>query len=384
VISAPRLAWLQLRRETLRLVIALSGVAFAVVLIFMQLGFSDALFTSAVNVHRRLDGDIFFISPHSNYLATMKVFSRRRLYQALGFEGVESVASVYTLLRPWVNPWNGTARDIFVVGVDPADHVFTIPEIDAGREVLKRPDVVLFDEASRPEYGPVAARVKAGEPVSTEVNRRHVDIKGLFRLGTSFGIDGTIVTSDLNFLRMFPERSPGLISIGVIKLKPGVDPEAMTQTLASRLDKDVLVLTKDRYIAREKDYWGRATPIGYVFSFGVIMGLVVGGIIVYQILFADISDHLAEYATLKAMGYRNRYLIGVVLMEAVILAVIGYLPGVAICVWLYRLTESATQLPMQMWVSTSALVLVLTIAMCAVSGLIAVRKIRSADPAEIF
>jgi heterocyst specific transport system permease protein len=384
VISAPRLAWLQLRRETLRLAIAVSGVAFAVVLIFMQLGFSDALFTSAVNVHRRLDGDIFFISPHSNYLATMKVFSRRRLYQALGFEGVESVTPVYTLLRPWVNPWNGTARDIFVIGVDPAHHVFTVPEMDAGRQILKRPDVVLYDEASRPEFGPVAARVKAGETVSTEVNRRHVTIAGLFRMGTSFGIDGTIVTSDLNFLRMFPERTPGLISIGVIKLKPGVDPVAMERTLAAHLDKDVLVLTKDAYIAREKDYWGRATPIGYVFNFGVIMGLVVGGIIVYQILFADISDHLAEYATLKAMGYRNRYLVGVVLMEAIILAAIGYLPGAAICVWLYRLTESATQLPMRMRVSTGALVLVLTVAMCAISGLIAVRKIRSADPAEIF
>ena len=77
MISASHLAWIQLSRERLRLLVALAGVAFAVVLVFMQLGFHDALFTSAVAVHERLDADIFLINPQSHYLATMKTFSRR-------------------------------------------------------------------------------------------------------------------------------------------------------------------------------------------------------------------------------------------------------------------------------------------------------------------
>jgi DevC protein len=140
------------------------------------------------------------------------------------------------------------------------------------------------------------------------------------------GIDGTVLTSDLNFLRIFPQRQKGLIDIGLIKLRPGADAAGIRDAMKEEFPSDVVVLTKQDYIQREKYYWNTSTPIGYVFTFGVIMGFVVGAIIVYQILFADVSDHLAEYATLKAMGYPNRYLFGVVFQEAVLLAVLRLRP----------------------------------------------------------
>lgn len=384
MISAVRLAWLQLRREKLRLTIALSGVAFAVLLIFMQLGFQDALFTSSVSVHRRLLADIVLISPQSAYLASMKTFPRRRLYQALGFEGVESVSPVYTQLLPWKNPETGRNRDIFIAGFNPAETVLALPEVNAARAKFRQPDVVVFDDASRPEFGPIAATFKTGGAVETEVNTRRVTVEGLFTLGTSFGIDGTVLTSDLNFVRILPNRPLGAINIGLVRLKPGTDVEKVRAAIAAYLPNDVEVLTKQGYMQREMDYWNKNTPIGFVFKFGVAIGLFVGGIIVYQILFADINDHLAEYATLKAMGYPNGYLFGVVLMEAVILAVVGYLPGIVISTGLYRITQTMTMLPMQVKTSVAGLVLALTIGMCCASGAIAVRKIRSADPAEIF
>jgi putative ABC transport system permease protein len=135
---------------------------------------------------------------------------------------------------------------------------------------------------------------------------------------------------------------------------------------------------------REVAYWAAATPIGYVFTFGAIMGLVVGAIVVYQILFAGITDHLAEYATMKAMGYTNGYLARVVLMQAVILAVAGFVPGVAIAEWLYSVTRSATRMPMVLTPPGAASILLATVVLCAVSGLIAMRKLRAADPAEVF
>jgi putative ABC transport system permease protein len=384
MISATRLAWLQLRREKLRLAIALAGVAFAVILIFMQLGFQEALFNSAVAVHRRLEADIVLVNPTSAYLASMKTFPRRRIYQALGFDGVEAVGALYTMLMPWKNPETGRTRDIFLLGFDPAYEVLDLPEVNAQRAMFRRPDVVLFDEASRPEYGPIVADFKQRIPVDTEVRTRHVTVGGLFMLGTSFGIDGTIVTSDLNFQRIMPSRDPGAVSIGLVRLKPGVDATRVRDALAAYLPKDVEVLTKADYIAREKRYWDTSTPIGYVFKFGVVMGLVVGAIIVYQILFADISDHLPEYATLKAMGYTDRYLFAVVLMEATLLAIAGYLPGGVISFWLFRVAGTATRLPLFMSVGTAILVVTLTLGMCWASGALALRKIRSADPAEIF
>jgi len=378
------LGWLQLKKEKLRLLVATAGVGFAVVLIFMQLGFRTALFVSAVRFHTSFDYDIVLISPKTAYMINPESFSRRRLYQAAGFSAVESVSPVYMSLAPWKNPTSSGTRAIFVVGFNPSQHVLNLPAVNANLDKIQLPDVVLFDELSRPELGPVPELFKARQTVETELINRKISVGGLFQVGTSFGLDGSVVTSDLNFLRLFPSRPEGLIDLGLIKLEPGVDPDLMRDTLDEALPDDVIVLTRQGYKDREVAYWNSTTPIGYVFTFGVIIGLVVGSIIVYQILFSDVSDHLAEYATLRAMGYPMSFLIGVVLQEAVILSVLGYLPAFAITLGLYRMAGDATRLPLEMSVERGVAVLMLTVVMCAVSGLIAVRKLRSADPAEIF
>jgi len=248
---------------------------------------------------------------------------------------------------------------------------------------------VIYDRDSRPEFGPVpellAEAQSQGRPgVETELANRTITIAGLFTLGTSFGIDASIITSDLNFRRLFPHQGAGEINLGLVRIAPGEDREVVRDRIRAAIPGDVEVLTREGFIEREITYWNSATPIGYVFSFGVIIGLTVGGIIVYQILFADVSDHLQEYATLKAMGYTNGYLFRVVLQEAVILAVLGYLPGLGVSLLLFRTAGEATRLPLEMNLTLAVSVLGLTVAMCAISGAIALRKIRSADPAEIF
>jgi putative ABC transport system permease protein len=384
VISAGRLAWLQLRRQKVRLTIAIAGVAFAVILICMQLGFQDALYRSAVNVHTKLKGDLFFVHPHYNVLALPTVFPRVRLYQALGVTGVASVTPVYTGIVPWKNPETGQTRNIFLLGIDPVADAFAAAGVRSHLHLIRYPDVVLFDAFSRAEFGPVAEAVRAGADVTTEVQNRELTVRGLFEMGTSFGIDGTIYTSDLNYLRINPDQPPGRIGIGIVRLAPGTDPRAVQATLRAYLPPDVRILTRQEFMDQEIGYWATSTPIGFVFTFGVVMGLVVGMIIVYQILFADISDHLKEYATLKAMGYTNRYLAGVVVMEAGILGVAGFVPGLAICLRLYALTERATMLPMAIDAVRAAQVLLLTLIMCWASGMIAMRKLRGADPADVF
>ena len=384
MISGARLAWLQLRRQKIRFAVAIAGVAFAVILVFMQLGFQDALFRSAVNVHERLKGDIFFFHPNYNVLPLPTYFPRVRLYQALGFDGVANVAPVYTTITSWKNPVTGRTRDIFVLGIDPTSDVIDIDEVRAQLHLVRYPDVVLYDAMSRPEFGPIAAMVQAGNPVTTEVHNREIVVRGLFPMGTSFGVDGTVLTSDLNFVRINPHLSLGKVGIGVVQLRPGVDAVAVQAAMRARLPADVKILTRREMLAAEVDYWASATPIGFVFAFGVAIGLVVGMIIVYQILFADISDHLKEYATLKAMGYANRYLSGVVLMEASILALAGFLPGIAICNQLYTLARQATMLPMAITMERGLQVLGLTLVMCWGSAMIAMRKLRAADPADVF
>ncbi len=378
------LARLQLTREKLRLLVAVAGVTFAVVLVSMQLGFRSAMYESAVRYHRTFRFDLAMLSPKTPFIGFPKQFARRRLYQALGAPGVRDVTAVYIAQGYWRNPWEHGSRNILVVGIDPAGDALELAEVRRRRDLLQLPDVALFDAESRPEYGPVAANLARGQSVSVEVNDRGIVIRDLFRLGTSFGIDGSLVTSDLNFRRLFPNRPPGLIDLGLIRLEPGTDVEEVRERLVRTLERDVLVLTREQYIAREVAYWATTTPIGYVFGFGSIMGLIVGGVIVYQILFADVSEHRTEYATLKAIGYTNRRLSALVLQQAALLALLGFAPGIAISLALYRVTERATSLPLAMSIDRALGVLALTLAMCGLAALMALRRVRAADPAEVF
>jgi putative ABC transport system permease protein len=237
---------------------------------------------------------------------------------------------------------------------------------------------------ARPEFGPVAEALAAGEVLTTEVNDREIDVVGTFEMGTSFGIDGTIIMSDDNWLRLFPERPRNDIQLGLIRLVDGADADAVRDRLQTYLPQDVLVMTKQDFIDRETAYWASATPVGYVFAFGAIMGFVVGAIIVYQILFADVSEHLNEYATLRAVGYSNAFVSGIVLQEAIILAVLGFIPGLLVVHYLYGAAADATNLPIHLTWDRTVRVFLLTLGMCAISALLAVRKVRRLDPAEVF
>lgn len=378
------LGWLQLKHKPLRLLVALSGIAFAVLLIMMQLGFRSALFESAVRFHERFDYDIALFSPDSVFIVRPQSFSIRRLYQTLGFDAVDSVTPVYISTSVWKNPWDNNRRRINTIGFQPDHPLLRLDGFDQASELLRRQDVVLFDSGSRPEFGAVEDALLAGQPVVTEINDRNTEVVGLFEMGTSFGIDGTIITSEDNWLRLFPSLPRSEIHLGLIRLQPGRDAQEVRDALAEYLPEDVLVLTKQQFVQREKDYWNSATPIGYIFAFGAIMGFVVGAIIVYQILFADVSDHLPEYATLKAMGYTHGYLRNVVLQEAVILAVLGYLPGLGVAYLVFNRGADATRLPLEMSLQSALGVFALTVAMCAGSGLLALRKLRAVDPAEVF
>jgi putative ABC transport system permease protein len=280
--------------------------------------------------------------------------------------------------------------------------------------------------------------------VNREVANRKLRVGGLFELGASFAADGAAITSDTNFLRIFDNRRSGLINVGLINLRPDVSPfEAMRNFILSQPsntvilpreklppdgkrirnlyqdhigadgkiaheeDKNKVVISKsdlttddlkktqdaaiddtrimtiEGYIEFEKGYWQKSTAIGFIFTLGTVMGFIVGIVIVYQILYTDVSDHIAEYATLKAMGYGNLFLAQIVIQEAFVLSILGFIPGLGISFGLYNLTKNATLLPLYIW-DKAIPVMILTMFMCVISGAISLRKVQSADPAEIF
>ena len=378
------LGWLQLSHDKGRMVVAIAGIAFADVLMFMQLGFQNALYSSNTRLHQTLQTDLVLINPQGRNLLNLSSIPRRRLYQAMNVPGVKSADPLYVKLANWKVPETRRETSIMVLGFNPDRPAFTLPEVNQNLNSIKLPDTVLFDRASRGDYQAAIAQIDRGKSVKTEIDRRTITIDGLFTIGASFAADGALITSDQNYLRLFPRQDSASVNAGLIQLQPGADPVQVQQVLKAHLPSDVKVLTKQEFIEFEKNYWAKNTAIGFVFNLGVAMGFVVGVIIVYQVLSTDVSDHMAEYATFKAMGYRNIYLLGIVFEEAIILSVLGFLPGVGVSIGLYHLTRQATNLPLYMTILRAFAVLILNMVMCSISGAIATRKLQAADPADIF
>lgn len=384
-LSKTPLAWLQVKREKTRLAVALAGIAFANVLMFVQMGLKDALYDSAASPYAPLQGDLFIISPAFENLQVVKSFSRERLFQAAGVPGVESINFMYIGRGQWRNSQTRLSYTILTFGINPNQSPFSLPEVNQQLPKLKLLNQVLYDQAGRESFfGNVPQQLQQTPSLPVQINNRSTQVVGTFTLGASFAADGNLIASHSTFLRLFPERRPHEIDVGLLKLKSNADIEQVQSALQARLPKDVLVLTLDELTTREKNYWSNGSPIGFIFDFGTIIGLLVGLVIVYQILYSDVSDHLPEYATLKAMGYSDSYLVGVLVQEALILAVLGFLPGLVLSSGLYFIAKSATLLPIGMTLSRAVLVLVLTIFMCTASGGVALRKLQAADPADVF
>lgn len=378
------LSWLLLTRQPVRLLVALAGISFAGILMFMQLGFRDGLFDASVTAHRLFDADVVLISPRSASSVSMEAFPRRRLVQTLADPDVDGVTPVHWGLMLWRNPETRRNRSILALGFNPDDPFFVDPSLAEKTDALKQKGRILFDQLSRPEFGPIADWYRDGRVVETEIAGNRVRVAGLVSLGTSFGADGNLLTSTETFLDLMPQKPPGAIEVGLVRLKPGADPEQVVSRLRQRLPKDVSVLTKQGFIDFEQNYWKSSTSIGFIFTLGAAMGFVVGCVIVYQVLYTDVSDHLPEYATLMAMGYRLSHLLGVVVREGFYLAAMGYVPAYMAGQGLYWFVRDATKLPVGMDLSRALTVLVMILVMCMLSSFLAMRRLIDADPAEIF
>ena len=377
------LAWLQLTKEKTRLLTAIAGVAFADILMFIQIGFEQGLYASANGPHYSIDGELVLVDAKYTTIFYIQNFSRRYLYQTLAVKGVKSVSPLYISSANWINPFNRNSRSILVLGMNPGKPNLNFPEVRNNLDELKRLDNIFFDRASRREYGPVVESFQKGEVFTAEVEDVRVKVRGLFTLGASFSAEGNFLTSDLTFGRIF-NRNLENIEVGVIQLEENVDISQIQQDIAKILPDHLMVLTIEEFAIIEREYWANSTGIGFMFGLGAAMGFVVGAAIVYQILYSDVADHLPEYATLKAMGYSHSYLLTVLIQESLILSLFGYIPGLAISWWAYNFTSNATMLPVYMTVNRALLVFILTLVMSAISASIAVFKLAEADPADVF
>ena len=384
LIKRTPIAWLQLSHRPLRLAAALAGVGFANVLVFFQLGLSGGLYDSQKRPIQQFNGSLAVIPRRYTNFGEPAGFSRSRLLQVLGFRGVRGVSPLRLGKLQWLNPETQESTQALVMGIDPANPSLMLPELSAQRSSLQLQGGVLFDKASKTSAGPVTARLERGQSFNTELNGQRTNVNGLFQLGLTFAADINLITSTSNFQTLFPDRDPDEIQIGVVQLQSGADANNVQNRLNEVLGPSLQVLTVEELQQREVEHWKRNTSFGLIFGLGVLVGFSVGGIVVYQILYSEVGEHISEYATMKAMGYDDRFVVAIIIQESVILASLAFLPSLIASALLYRVLMQATGLLVVMSFSRAALVFTMTLLLCSGSGWLATAKLRRLDPADVF
>lgn len=363
---------------------ALCGVAAAVTLVFMQLGFMNMIFDTTVMVHRLLRADLVLVSPSFRDMMSTGTIARRRVVQALGVEGVADAEALYTATRDWVKP-DGERGTLLLLATRPDFDAFTDPVITAQQHLLAQPGSILLDAGARGDYRAVLAGLARGEDWRTEMGGRAITVVAQFRLGSSFGNEGVLIASDETLQALALNRAAAAPNIGLVRLAPGADLRATQAAIAAMLDPaDTRVLTHAEFIQHTRGYMVRNSPIAVVFGFGLVVGLVVGAMVVTQILTADVQEHMGEYATFKAMGFSNRRILAIVYEQSLLLAALGFPVGLLCALGLYELIRVAVAMPITMPLSRVAIVFGATFAMCALAGTLATRRARRVDPADVF
>lgn len=360
-----------------RTLVAMGGVCFAVILLFMQLGFFSSVSRTAMLIYDALDYDLLLTSPHYVVLAEAGKFPHRRLYQAESLPEVEAVMPVYVGRQVWRNSDTGVRRALVTLGIRPSDPVSRVAELEEARPRLARPDTVLIDRLSRPEVGlPAIGQI-------SEVGKFRMRTVGHFTIGPGFEA-GLLVVGDKTFSRLFGGQPLSSVNLGLVKLRSGADAGQVADELRHILPADVRVLTRSEVAAREQRYWLVSTSTGIIFGCGVLVAFLFGGVVTYQVLSLEVTHRLSEYATLKALGFSDARLSLVVLQQALLFAVISYVPGFAVALGIYQLTQSVTKLPIGMTLERGMGVFFLNLLTCCVSGLLALRILRRADPVDLF
>ncbi|SLN15782.1 FtsX-like permease family protein [Roseisalinus antarcticus] len=378
------IGWLQLSHNRGRLAAAVAGVAFANLLVFMQLGMLGALGGATTAPYTLLDADIMISSVDSNTLGDGGNVARVRMFEALGVPGVARAMPLFVGNVEFKLP-DGSAATLQAFGLDIGQPGFAGPLVAGAVTALEAENTALIDTHARGVPRTAFDGLKAGARFSFEVSGQTLNAAGTLALGGGFSSDGMLILSDQTFLRLFPRRSSGAPDHILIKIDDGAAvPEIVDRLRTALSDGDVKVRPLDEAAAADLAYQMTERPVGVIFGFGVLIGIVVGLVIVYQVLSTDVADHLREYATFKAMGYDQRFFLGVVFEEAIVLAVFGFVPGVLVSLGLYALLSDVTLLPVAMTPVRAVAVFAGTLVACSLSGAIATRRLAAADPADLF
>lgn len=371
-------AWRMLTDRKGRTALALGGIFIAILLVFVELGFFVAVPQGGMLIYDHMRFDLLVCSKRYLFQGQSGLFPLARLAAVRRVAGVAQATPVYLGAAKWQDPKGGLSVDMTLVGTDPRAAIFAVPDIERQRALLDRPDTVLVDGASRSLFGPL----RPGRAVL--VAGRKVTIGGVYALGTGFLGLGVAVAGEANFFALFPGRPPDLVNLGLVSLAPGADAGRTARAIRAVLPADTQVFTRPELVAHEVAYWTTRTATGLIFGSGLAIAVIVGIMVLYQTLATQITRQLPQFATLKAIGYSDRHLDAIVLVEALLITAVAFVPALGAALGVDALVRRETLLPLAMTAPQLAAVSGLTLAMAAISAVLSLGGLRRADPAEIF
>jgi putative ABC transport system permease protein len=369
------LAFRNLFHDRIRLAVTMVGILFSIVLVAVQLGLYLGARNIIVSMIERSEGDLWVMAYATKNFEEGQPINARERFTALSIPGVAKAVPLIVSFTDWRKPSGGSTL-VVVVGSDAEDgglRPWNVVEGDVSG--LGARDAVIIDKTYLTDLGVS----NVGD--TAQIGASRVRVSGFTDGIRSFTVSPYVFTTT-NRARALLDMPADMITYVLIKLEPGADAEAVRTILRDKLP-DSEVLTKAEFRDRSLNHWLFATGAGVALIGGAILGLVVGTVIVAQTLYSSTKDHINEFATLRALGSSSGYIHRVILAQAALSAVLGYALGMVIALTVVYLSER-TALPIVMTPSLAALLLALTVAMCAVSALSAIGKVMRIDPAVVF
>ena len=388
------IAWLQLKHQRNQTISGIIGIICITSILFLQVGLRNSFLEGVLQIPFNLNADILLVNSVSSSILQPVSFSSRHLYQSLADEHVAAVMPFYITGTKWKDAQHRLHRiRVNVIGIPTNNLALNLKGVAEHLNQIQPNESALFDRISRHEFKPIIEEFIARNHAIVEIQTasakefERLNVTGLFELGVNNAYDATFIVNETTFIKLFA-RDKDKIDVGLIQLKSGHNsPEIIRQVvenLKNNLPQNIHVFSKSDLIKNERIFHESNSPIGFVFTFMMMVTILISIFILYQILYVKIANNLGNYATLKAIGFSHISLVMIVIQESLILGIAGYIPGVIVSTLAFAYLADATKLLIQMEPLTAAMIFGLICLICLLSAVISLIKLQEADPIEIF
>ena len=331
-------AWLNLRRgDRLRVLVAVAGAGVAIFVVLLHLAFLRAVQDKASQVYDLFDADVVLVSDRFQVLYNMPEFPVARLRQANSHPAVAGVGAVSIASSHWQAPETEAVSSLMLIGLDVGPDFIRDGVLRALLPNLKKPRRILMDRYSDPGVG----RLEVG--LVGRIRSQSATVAGLYGLGLPMYAAATAMVSHTDF-SLYTGQSPQRIQLGLLQLKPGSDAARVAAELSTDLPHDVRALTLRALRVREQDYFVEVKPLGVMMRFGLLVGLIVGAVALFQALGSQMETRLRDFAVLRAMGFSSWFVYGVGALQLLLMSFLAFALAWIAAIPVFALIERLTHL----------------------------------------